>query len=154
MPISSEGFERLVPLACAWARDQEQLILQRGVRLTKGQLADAKHIGVALPDRVRLMKVEQIPLPQEPELRSAALKTGLLSPDTAGLTVRYGIYIHASFWGVRQLVAHELLHVRQYEQLGGFDAFLRRYLWECVTLGYTQSPMEQEACAMAAMICP
>jgi hypothetical protein len=100
------------------------------------------------------MKVEQIPLPQEPELRSAALKTGLLSPDTAGLTVRYGIYIHASFWGVRQLVAHELLHVRQYEQLGGFDAFLRRYLWECVTLGYTQSPMEQEACAMAAMICP
>jgi hypothetical protein len=128
------------------------LIIEQGVGLTKGQMADARRIGIASPDRVRLMKVEQIPLPQHPALRSVAQETGLLSPATAGLTLRYGIYIQSSVWGKRQLVVHELVHVRQYEQWG-FDAFLRKYLWECVTRGYPHAPMEQEAQSVAEKIC-
>lgn len=152
--ISPQAFEALLPLACAWAEEQEQLILARGVRLTEAQMADALRIGIASPDRVRLMKTDQIPLPKHPELRSVAQETGLLSPDTVGLTLRYGIYIHSSAWGVRQLVVHELVHVRQYEQLGGCDAFLRKYLGECLTIGYAHAPMEQEAHVIAAKICP
>jgi hypothetical protein len=119
--ISPQAFEVLLPLACAWAEEQEQLILARGVRLIEGQMADALRIGIASPDRVLLMKVEQIPLPQHPELRS---------------------------------VVHELVHVRQHEQLGGCDAFLRKYLGECLTTGYPHAPMEQEAHVIAAKICP
>jgi hypothetical protein len=136
-------------LACAWAEGQEQLILEQGVALTKAQMADARRIGVAAPERIRLMQVDEIPLPEDPGLHAAAKATGLLSPDSAGLTLRYGILIRSPFWGARDLVVHELVHVWQYEQFGGFSPFLRQYLWECVTLGYTKAPMEQEAQSVA-----
>jgi hypothetical protein len=143
----------LLSLACAWAEEQEQLILGKGVGLTDGQLADARSIGVTAPERVRLLQVEEIPLPEHPGLRAAARETGLLSPGTAGLTLRYGIYIRSPFWEARELIVHELVHCRQYEQLGGLEPFLNKYLWECVTLGYGQAPMEHEAQTMAEEIC-
>ena len=151
--ISPQEFDALLPLACAWAEEQEQLILQKGVGLNNAQMSDARRIGVAAPERVRLLQVDEIPLHQDPGLRAAAKATGLLSPETAGLTLRYGILIRSPFWGARDLVVHELVHVWQYEQFGGFEPFLRQYLWECVTLGYTKAPMEQEAQLMAAKIC-
>jgi hypothetical protein len=145
LALSPEEFERLLPLACAWAKEQERLIITRGVELSEIQMADAQRIGIASPERVRLMKTERIPLPQRPELRSVAQEAKIITPATAGLTLGYGIVIHSFAWGERKLVVHELVHVRQYEQLGGIDAFLRRYLGECVTGGYPQAPMEQEA---------
>jgi hypothetical protein len=57
------------------------------------------------------------------------------------------------FWGARDLVIYELVHVWQYEQFGGFALFLRQYLWGCVTLGYTKAPMERKAQAIAAKVC-
>jgi hypothetical protein len=142
-----------LPLACAWAEKQEQLILEKGMGLTKNQMTDARCVGIVYPERVRLMQVDAIPFPAHPRLRQAARETGLLGPDTAGLTLRYGIYIRSSFWGERDLVVHELVHVGQYEQFGGFTPFLRQYLWECVTLGYAQAPLEYEAQLMAEEIC-
>jgi hypothetical protein len=142
-----------LPLACAWAEGQEQLVLKQGVALTDKQIADARRIGVAAPERVRLLQVDEIPLPEDPELHAAAKTTGLLSPDTAGLTLRYGILIRSPFWGARDLVVHELVHVWQYEQFGGFSPFLRQYLWEYLTLGYANAPMEQEAQSIAVTIC-
>jgi hypothetical protein len=138
-----------LPLACAWAEEQEQLILAQGVALTEAQMVDARRVGVNAPECVRLLKVEQIPLPYHPQLRQAAQESGLLSPETAGLTLRYGIFIRSPFWGACDLVAHELVHVRQYEQFGGLEPFLRQYLWECLTLGYTKAPMEKEAQTVA-----
>lgn len=147
--ISPQEFEALLPLACAWAEEQEQLILEQGLGLADPQMADARSIGVAAPERVRLLRVKQIPLPSHPQLRQAAQETGLLSPENAGLTLRYGIVIRSPFWGARDLVAHELVYVWQYEQFGSLEHFLRQYLWECVTLGYTKAPIEQEAQSLA-----
>jgi hypothetical protein len=142
-----------LPLACAWAEEQEQLILKKGVGLTEAQMADARRIGVAARERVRLLQVEEIPLPEHPGLRAAAREAGLLTPETAGLTLGYGIFIRSPFWETRKLIVHELVHVSQYEKLGGLEPFLSKYLWECVTLGYAQAPMEYEAQAMAEEIC-
>jgi hypothetical protein len=152
-PITPQEFDALLPLACAWAEEHESLILEQGVALTEAQMSDARGIGVAAPERVRLLQLEEIPLPEHPGLHAAAKATGLLSPDTAGLTLRYGILIRSPFWGARDLVAHELVHVRQYEQFGGFAPFLRQYLWECITLGYSKAPMERGARAIAAKVC-
>ena len=44
----------LLPLACAWAAEQERTVLQSGIGLTESQLADARQIGVVQPERVRL----------------------------------------------------------------------------------------------------
>jgi len=48
-------FEILLPLAAAWAEEQEQQILRDGVSLSLKELADARTIEVNEPDRVRLV---------------------------------------------------------------------------------------------------
>jgi hypothetical protein len=152
--ITPQQFEMLLPLACAWAAEQEHAILESGIALTEPQLADATRVRVAHPERVRLLRVVQIPLPAHPALAAAARATNLISPSTQGLTLRYGIFVRADHWGQRPLIVHELVHTSQYERLGGFNVFLRRYLLECITPpGYPYGPMEQEAVITAAKLC-
>lgn len=144
--ITPQRFEILLPLACAWAAEQERAILRSGTALTDSQLEDARRVGVAEPERIRLLRVNEIPTPTHPALATAASATGLISPLTAGLTLRYGVFIRADCWGQRSLVAHECVHTMQYERLGGFEGFLRPYLLECITPpGYPYGPLEQEA---------
>jgi len=143
--LSPEQFEQVLPLAAAWAEQQETHILDSGFPLSESQVVDARAVGVAHPERVRLLAVAAIPMPQNPLLRAAAEATQLIGPHTAGLTLRYGIYVRNDLVGNRFLVAHELVHTAQYERLGGFLPFLRQYLHECVTIGYPAAPMEQEA---------
>ena len=143
--LTPQQGELLLPLACAWAAEQEQTILQSGVTLTEAQMADARRVGVIHPERVRLLGVQEIPTPSLPALAAAAEATSLISPFTIGLTLRYGIFIRDDYWGQRQLVVHELAHTMQYERLGSIEAFLRQYLHECITIGYPAAPMEQEA---------
>ena len=64
-----------------------------------------------------------------------------------------GIYIREDLWGDRPLVAHELVHVAQYERYGSVEAFLRAYLEECLMIGYPNGPLEQEAISRAAEAC-
>jgi len=45
-------------------------------------------------------------------------------------------------------MAHELMHVRQVQEAGGFEPFLRNYLREVLTHGYRQAPYEIEAYAV------
>ena len=151
--ITQEQFKILLPLACAWAEEQERIILRDSVPLTSAEASDAKSIGVAHPERVRLLKVARIPMPDHPALRAAADATKLISPDTAGLTLRHGVFIRADCWGARPLVVHELVHTSQYERLGGFHQFLQQYLYECITIGYPAAPMEQEAVTTTARVC-
>ncbi len=92
-------------------------------------------------------------MPQNPALKMAAEATGLLSPLTAGLTLRYGIFIRVDCWGQHRIVVHELAHVAQYERLGEFEPFLRQYLQECLTFGYPGAPLEQEAKKVERQIC-
>ena len=151
--ITQEQFNVLLPLACAWAEEQERIIIREGVSLTPAQTTDAVKIGVAHPEKVRLLKVARIPIPDHPALRVAAEATQLISPHTGGFTLRYGIYIRADCWGDRRLLFHELCHTAQYERLGGFQQFLQQYLHECITIGYPAAPMEQEAVTTTARLC-
>ena len=143
--LSPEQFEELLPLAAAWAEQQEERILETGVGLSASQVSDARQVGVVHPERVRLLAVPSIPTPKHPVLRAAGEATGLISPFTAGLALRHGIYVRRDFADDRILVAHELVHSAQYERFGSFAAFLRQYLHECLTIGYPDAPMEQEA---------
>jgi len=152
MMITQEQFDFLLPLAVAWAEEQEGNILRNGVPLTEPQMSDARTLGVSQPERIRLMKVATIPVPEESSLKSAVQATQLITSRTAGLALRYGIFIRSDSWGDRQLIVHELVHTSQYEKLGGFLPFLQEYLHQCITIGYPAAPMEQEAIKMAAII--
>ena len=64
-------FEELLPLAVAWATEQEERILREGEPLLRHEIADAHAIGVREPDRVRLLQVQSIWRPSQPQLRAA-----------------------------------------------------------------------------------
>lgn len=150
--ITQEQFKVLLPVAVAWAEEQEDIILRNGVPLTESQITDARTLEISQPDRIRLMKVATIPVPEELSLKAAAQATQLITPQTTGLTLRYGIFIRSDCWGDRRLIVHELVHTSQYERLGGFLPFLQEYLRKCITIGYPEAPMEQEAIEMAARL--
>ena len=148
-----EEFAVLLSLASAWVGEQERVVLQEGISLTESLMNDARTAGVSHPERVRVLRVPQIPIPEHPTLRTVCDATKAITPRTHGLSVRYGIFVRAEHWGERDLVVHELVHTAQYERLGGIQPFLDKYLRECVTIGYPQGPMEQEAIVTAARIC-
>lgn len=151
--ITKQQFEKLLPLACEWVEQQEKVIIDFGVELDDDQKIDAYLIGVTHIEKVRLLKVESIPAPINPELIKAAQLAGLVTESSIGITFRYGIYIQEKFWNQRRLIVHELTHTMQYERLGGIQSFLKQYLEECITVGYPLGELEQEARKMERIIC-
>src|SRR5450432_1913884 len=145
-------FEKLLPMAAKWAAAVEQRILREGVPLSEQEIADARAIGVREPERVRLLALDYVPTPADLTLQAAAAAIQFLTPATCGLALRHGIFVRSDCWGERALVAHELTHTAQYERLGGIEPFLLRYLSECLTIGYPEAPMEQEAIAAVSRL--
>ena len=137
----------LHPLVCAWVEDQERLILEQGVALSEPELRIATRAGVLHPERVKLLAVTKTPLPEEKTLRRAARAFGFVSEMTDGLTAGYGFFLRESRRNDRALVAHELVHVAQFERFGGIHAFLAKYLREILENGYDAAPLELEAVA-------
>jgi hypothetical protein len=153
-------------LLCAvlWVRAREATILHAGKPLTADQLALARVVGVAAPERVRVMAVQAVPLPLPLFLQRAAERLRWLSP-IAGMTLGYGIVLRSDCADDRRLLAHELAHVAQYERYarikrdgsygrGRYSGFLRHYLRECVWPGYPRGPLEREARRAEAVVGP
>ncbi len=134
----------ILPFACAWASRQESTILKMGVPLSLGQINVATRLDILHPERIRLLAVSQVP-PLNWLLRWVGEKLGVVSGQTIGMTLRYGIFIREEHWADRRLLVHELAHVAQYERLGGFRGFLQQYLEECINPGYPLGDLEQEA---------
>jgi hypothetical protein len=144
---------QLIPKAVIWAQQKEQEILQVGNPLSVSQLQDAKLIPVIHPENVRLLRVSTIPLPDDPELRFAAQAVQLITPNTPGFSLRYGIFIKDDYWHNRETIVHELIHTAQCERLGGLQQFLTQYLAEIIQYGYPTAPLEQESINRARLIC-
>ena len=94
--------------------------------------------------------VDEIPAPDDPVLRDAALQTGLAGPGIAGLTIGYAVFVRAGCESA-PLLAHEFRHVYQVEQAGSLAAYLTQYLQQIVEHGYIGAPFEADAGAHARM---
>ena len=134
----------LLPKAIAWAQNCSTLIAQTGYPLDEKLAAVARRVGVAHPEHIRLLEAESFPLPDDPELKQAALAVDLLGPDMLGLTLGYGVYIRRGYRSLR-LLSHEFRHVHQYETAGSIAEFLPAYLQQIATLGYSDAPFEVDA---------
>lgn len=135
---------RLLPKAVAWAEAQSTSALAMGRPLHAAEQLLARAVGVRRAERVRIAEVQALPMPVDPELRCAALETGLLGPQTVGLTLGYAIFIlrgHTS----NRLLSHECRHVYQYETTGSIAEFLPVYLQQIVVHGYRMAPLEIDA---------
>ena len=151
--ISTENLAQLLPVAVQWVAAKEQVALENGIALTTDQAADAAAAGVRRPEAIRIFRVAQIPLPKHPILKAAVDTAGLISPRTAAIAFRYGIFVKSAFVQHREVIVHEMVHTAQYENLGGISPFLEQYLSQCLAVGYHQAPLEAAAAATAARIC-
>ncbi|HHT9011991.1 hypothetical protein [Burkholderia cenocepacia] len=133
-----------LPAAVAWAEAEAARGLARGAPLTPAQADDARTVGVAQPERIRVMAVDRMPFPDTPTLAAIARDTGLLAPGTIGLTLGHAVYVLRG-QDTRRLLTHEFRHVHQYEAAGSIGAFLARYLHEVATVGYHDAPLEADA---------
>src|SRR4051794_18144376 len=90
--ITPEEFQRLIPLACRWAETQERIIIETGRALTADEQELARHMGIMRVERIRVLEVDEVPAPEQLQLRVAAQQVGLFGSETAGMTLRYGIF--------------------------------------------------------------
>ncbi|MCI0400758.1 MAG: hypothetical protein L0Z68_05600 [Gammaproteobacteria bacterium] len=135
---------RLLPHAIAWAEAVAADVAATGTALNARDLAIASAVEVQRPENIRVLMVDRLPLPPDPELQAAAVQTGLLGPTMTGLTLGYSILIchgHMS----RRLLSHECRHVFQFERAGSIASFLPAYLGSIVQVGYGNCPFEQDA---------
>lgn len=141
----SSALPELTPNAIAWAEAQSGNATKIGRALTEPFLGIARRVGVAFPERIRLLEVPRLPLPHDPLLRRATLATGMLGPRAAGLTLGYAVLLRSGFGHDLRLLSHEFRHVYQYEQAGSIAAFLSAYLQQIVAVGYDNAPLEADA---------
>lgn len=132
----------LLPLAVGWAERENRNILKHGKPLAFWQQVEARQMGVRKPAKVRILAVDVMPQPANSQLLAATQATGLLGPETLGLTLGYGILIARSRIGRRHILRHELRHVARYEAAGSVAGFLAEYLDQIARHGYRDAPPE------------
>jgi hypothetical protein len=152
--VDQQTFQQLLPLAYEWARAQEEFVLGRGVPLGPRHLTDARLAGVKDCSRIRVLVVDRIPLPDNPELAEAAGRTGILTIDTRCVGFGHALIVRADSWGNRELILHNLVHVAQCERSGGLEQWIRQYLGDRNSCPeFTIGSLEEEARRTAREIC-
>jgi hypothetical protein len=135
----------IAPRAIEWAERMAANAARSGTALSVPLQQIARKSGVRHPESIRLVVVDEIPLPDEPLLKAAALKVGLSQSSAAGMTLGYAVVVRRGYEHDIRLLSHEFRHVAQYETCGGIRAFLSRHLAHLVEFGYEDSPFEVDA---------
>jgi len=152
--IDQQQFDTLLPLACEWAKQQEEFILSHGNPLSSRHRADACLAGVQDCDRVRVLVVDRIPLPEDPELAEASRRVGIITEDTRCVGFGYALIIRVDAWNDRELILHNLVHIAQCERAGGLEQWCRQYLGDRTSCAkFTVGSLEDEARRVAREIC-
>lgn len=125
-----------------WAKEQSEGVLASGLPLNQDGVELARRVGVREPERVRIAWVSQLPVPSDPAFQPLLNRAGMA--DMSGLTLGHAIFLVPARTNP-ELLAHELRHVHQYEQLGGIDGFMPVYLDQVARLGYDDAPLEIDA---------
>ena len=140
--------DRLTPLALEWLNETETNLHKTGQPLSEADVAMARAVGVQQPERVRVIILAEFPVPENDDLLTEASKYGLGSEAEGGRTMGYVILLKKKYSNERWILAHELVHVAQQEQIGK-EAFIRRFIAERELMGYGRAPLELEANKLA-----
>jgi hypothetical protein len=152
--IDKQTLEALLPRAYEWAKAQEEFVLARGASLALRDVADAIRAGVHDPARIRVLVVDRIPLPEDPELAAASRRAQIITDASRGVAIGHAVIIRADAWGDRELLLHQLVHVAQSERCGGLKAWVEKYLSDRqASAEFTVGVFEAEARGLAREIC-
>ena len=133
-----------------WVVFQELKIRSFGTPLDNSLLDWAKEMGISSPEKIRVLRPDIVPLPAPMPLRRLINRLGFPAASVGGLCLRRGIYLASSIPHPDPVLRHELIHTRQYQDLGGVFPFLFIYLSQSFTHGYHNAPLEREARAESA----
>jgi hypothetical protein len=133
-----------LPLVIAWITARQRQILRRGRALTAREVAAARALGVATPERIRVLEVARIRFPGPAFLHRLFARHGFDPAQVVGLCLGHGILVRNDSAAGGAAIGHECVHTAQYERLGR-ARFLHRYLTECLTDGYPNAALEREA---------
>ena len=134
-----------MPWVAWWAWRTERRTLRHGRPLFSSEWSAAVRVGVRHPQKVRILTVEEIPMPGLPIMHRLAARWGFDRRHIGGLCLRYGILLRRDLAAQPHIMAHELVHTAQYERHRTLSKFLRTYLLQCLRHGYPHAPLEQEA---------
>jgi len=155
MPVvEQKSFEKLLPIAVQWAKAQEAFVLRHGSSLSGRHLADAKLAGIKEPERVRVLVVDRIPLPEDPSLAEASKRVGIVTDDTRCMGFGHALIIRGDAWNDRETILHNFVHIAQCERAGGLEQWCGEYLGDRTNCPrFTVGPLEEEARRFAREIC-
>jgi hypothetical protein len=152
--VDQKTFEYLLPLAYEWAKAQEEFVLAHGNPLSPRHTHDAGLAGVQDCDRVRVLVVDRIPLPDNPELAAASKRIGIITGDTRCAGFGHALIIRVDAWNDRELILHNLVHIAQSERCGGLEPWVHQYLGDRTNCPkFTVGSLEEEARRIAHEIC-
>jgi hypothetical protein len=152
--VDQETFEQLLPRAYEWAKKQEEFVLARGHALGPTHAWDAHLAGVRDCARVRVLVVDRIPLPDDPDLARASKTLGIINENTRCVGFGHALIVRGDAWSDRELILHNLVHIAQCERSGGLEQWCRQYLGDRSTCpNFTLGSLEEEARRIAREIC-
>jgi hypothetical protein len=138
--ISDQSVEETI----AWAEAQSERILSEGRPIKGTPLAIAAKVGIKHVERIRLLRVDQMPIPPTIAIKALMTRAGVSGPGLAGMTFGYGVCGTLGFT-TAAILAHEFRHVQQYEAAGSIAAFLQEYIRQIIEFGYANAPYEVDA---------
>ena len=123
----------------------EQAVFKMGRPLDERETQIARLVGVSHPEKVRIAVVRNIPLKGRAEAIQRYAGLASLDVTIKALAAGYGIVFAKGNETDIEILAHELVHVRQFEEYGR-EGLARKVLTERAVLsGITVIPTEQEA---------
>lgn len=149
MQILRRGFAALAATlgaapAALWILKHERQIRRSGRSLDREETDFARRLGIRNPDTVRVRVVPEVPAPFGGLLAPLENRIGFSLRHAAGVTLGTGIYVARDCESI-DLVAHELVHVRQYQDFRSPLVFIWHYFYQCAAFGYCDAPLEREA---------
>jgi len=121
MANSFEAYRELLPLALAWMLNVEQ---------------------ATLSEKIRILTVDKIEQPEDPQLLQAMTEIGMATEGVAGRAIGYSVEI-AEGAESRPLLRHEFRHIYQFEQAGSLANFVEVYVKSLLADGYARAEGRQ-----------
>jgi len=145
MPLHLEDkLPELLPRVKDWVHSLIERIEREGAPISEELQALARRLGVRQAEAIRLLEVEHLPPPEDPELCRICFASGMLGANMTGLTLGYHIVVLRGCAHPRFL-AHDFRHVYQFEEAGSLDNFLSIYASQVLACGHNDAPLEWDA---------
>ncbi len=126
-----------------WVQRLQKKVFLEGKSLSNDLIPIAKKAGIKNIENVKVLRVDNILLPELDSIATLQKLNGLISSQTAGLTLGYAIILKRS--SSDTVLIHELRHVAQFELFESVHDFVNFYIKEIEKFGYGHGPLEKDA---------